>query len=232
MTRALRAPPPGARPAGTCSSSRDAVVPADHRLERWHARDAAPRGTRRSSRRVPRHRPLESCPDTSSCRSRQHLPYLGPCKPWGLPGPLGRFAVLRGAALRRVNGDPFAACAAQATPRASLPALSAVGTSFVRLIVYPGPRTCARDRTTLTCAAGRPASLRTQRRRGWRAQTLRTWLIPAGSLASVLVPTHCAVPEAGQAGLFRRITWIASAGSGAGTAAFRIGAWRSRCAPN
>ncbi|MHB1828993.1 MAG: SRPBCC family protein, partial [Steroidobacteraceae bacterium] len=42
---------------------------------------------------------LESCPDTSSCRSRQHLPYLGPCKPWGLQGPLGRFAVLRGAAL-------------------------------------------------------------------------------------------------------------------------------------
>ncbi|MHB1540406.1 MAG: hypothetical protein ACYCYH_03755, partial [Steroidobacteraceae bacterium] len=32
---------------------------------------------------------LESCPDTSSCRSRQHLPYLGLCKPWGLQGPLG-----------------------------------------------------------------------------------------------------------------------------------------------
>ncbi|MHB1542767.1 MAG: hypothetical protein ACYCYH_15940, partial [Steroidobacteraceae bacterium] len=45
---------------------------------------------------------LESFPDTSSCRSRQHLPYLGPCKPWGLQGPLGRFAVLRWAALRRV----------------------------------------------------------------------------------------------------------------------------------
>ena len=132
---------------------------------------------------------LESRPDTSSCRSRQHLPYLGLCKPWGLQGPLGRFAVLRGAALRRVNGHPFAASAAQATPRASLPALSAVGTSFVRLTLYPGPRTGARDRTTLTCAAGRPASLRTQRRRGWRARMLRKWLIPAGSLASVLVPT-------------------------------------------
>ena len=133
---------------------------------------------------------LESCPDTFSCRSRQHLPYLGPCKPQGLQGPLGRFAVLRGAALRRVNGDPFAACAAQthsaspswlrrmprvaamatrathaSHPRASLPALSAVGTLFVRLTLYPGPRTGARDRTTLTCAAGGPASLRTQRRR-------------------------------------------------------------------
>ena len=54
--------------------------------------------------------------------------------------------------------------------------------------LYPGPRTCARDRTTLTCAAAGPASLRTQRRRGWRAQTLRKWLIPAGSLACVLVP--------------------------------------------
>jgi hypothetical protein len=110
------------------------------------------------------HISLESCPDTSSCRSRQHLPYLGPCKPWGLQGPLGRFAVLRGAALRRVNGHPFAACAAQAHsaspswlrrmprvaamatrathashPRASLPALSAVGTSFVQLTLYPGP---------------------------------------------------------------------------------------------
>ena len=74
-------------------------------------------------------------------------------------------------------------------PRASLPALSAVSTSFVRLTLYPGPRTGARDRTTLIRAAGRPASLRTQRRRGWRARTLRKWLIPAGSLASVLVLT-------------------------------------------
>ncbi|EQD25870.1 hypothetical protein B2A_15907, partial [mine drainage metagenome] len=39
-------------------------------------------------------------------------------------------------------------------------------TSFVQLTLYPGPRTGARDRTTLTCAAGGPASLRTQRRRG------------------------------------------------------------------
>ncbi|MHB1829128.1 MAG: hypothetical protein ACYCV6_15750, partial [Steroidobacteraceae bacterium] len=41
---------------------------------------------------------LESCPDTSSCRSRQHLPCLGPCGPCGLRGPLSRFAVHRGAA--------------------------------------------------------------------------------------------------------------------------------------
>ena len=50
---------------------------------------------------------LESCPDTSSCRSRQHLPCLGPCGPCGLRGPLSRFAVHRGAALKRVNGCPF-----------------------------------------------------------------------------------------------------------------------------
>ena len=50
---------------------------------------------------------LESCPDTSSCRSRQHLLCLGPCGPCGLRGPLSRFAVHRGAALKRVNGCPF-----------------------------------------------------------------------------------------------------------------------------